>query len=98
MAALSWGARLRGLLFRRPLARDGSEGMLISPCGSVHTFGMTYPIDVVFLDRAGTVLRVCESLRPWRSAMQRGARSVIEFHGGAARLHSIKAGDVIAWK
>ncbi|MBB1088716.1 DUF192 domain-containing protein [Lysobacter sp. SG-8] len=97
-AALSWWARLRGLLFRSPLASDGSEAMLISPCGSIHTFGMGYAIDAVFVDGAGTVLGVREHVSPWRARIQKGARSVIEFHAGAARRLSIKPGDVIEWR
>ncbi|WP_407067690.1 DUF192 domain-containing protein [Marilutibacter alkalisoli] len=97
-AALSWWARLRGLLFRPPLANDGSEALLISPCASIHTFGMSYPLDVVFLDRAGSVLGVRERIRPWRACMQKGARSVIEFHAGAVQRLSIRPGDVIEWR
>ncbi|TQD45707.1 DUF192 domain-containing protein [Lysobacter aestuarii] len=97
-AALSWWARFRGLLFRAPLASDGSEAMLIEPCASIHTFGMGYALDVVFVDKAGTVVRVHEGIRPWRACMQRGARSVIEFHAGAVQRLSIRPGDVLEWK
>ena len=64
--------RLRGLL-----GRDGltpGEGLVIVPCNSVHMLGMRFPLDVLYLDRAGTVLRVLPELRPgqfgpvvWRS-------------------------------
>jgi hypothetical protein len=97
-AALSWWSRLRGLLFRRPLAADASEALLISPCSSIHTFGMSYPLDIVFLDRRGVVLGIRECIRPWRACMQKGARSVLEFHEGAIGRLSIAPGDVIEWK
>ena len=48
--------RLRGLLGRAPLGRD--EGLLLEPCGSIHTFLMRYPIDVVYLTRGMHVLEV----------------------------------------
>ena len=58
--------RARGLLLRPPLAEN--EALLLPGCASVHTFGMRYTIDVVFLDPLGRVLRVARSLRPWRVA------------------------------
>ncbi|MBK3553894.1 DUF192 domain-containing protein [Streptomyces sp. MBT61] len=48
--AASYRARTRGLL-----GRDGIEGaMMLTPCGSVHTFRMRFPIDVAYLDRKFT--------------------------------------------
>lgn len=60
----SWWGRLRGLLARPPV-RPG-EGLLLIGCGSVHTVGMTYPIDVAFLDVDGTVVRHITRLDPYR--------------------------------
>lgn len=97
-AALRWWQRLQGLLFRKRLANDGSEALLISPCSSIHTIGMVYPLDVVFLDGSGAVLSVREHLRPWRACMQRGAKSVLEFHAGAVQQLRIQPGDVIEWR
>lgn len=95
--AFGWWSRLRGLLFRRPLAADGSEALLIRPCNSIHTVGMRYALDVVFLDRGGTVLRVSEGVRPWRARIARGAHAVVELHHGAARRLAISPGDRIEW-
>lgn len=57
-------------------------------CNSVHTWLMSYPIDIVYLDDALTVTRVRSSVRPWRFSMGgRGARQVLELTAGeAARL------------
>ena len=63
VAATAW-SRARGLLGRPPLAPG--QGLLIVPCHGVHTLGMTYPIDVVHLDRAGVVRAVLTRLKPWR--------------------------------
>ncbi len=54
--ATRFTARARGLLGGPPLELD--EALLIAPCSSIHTFGMRYPIDVVFLDRNARVVRV----------------------------------------
>lgn len=84
--------RLRGLLARPPL-RPG-EALLIRPCNGVHTCGMGYPIDVVFLDRDGRVVRVVVALRPWRFVpWVRGARAAIELPAGAAAACGLLRGD-----
>jgi uncharacterized membrane protein (UPF0127 family) len=82
-------ARARGLL-----GRDALDGVLVlRPCRSVHTFGMRFPIDVVFCDRAGCVLRTVTLRRGrispvvWRSAM------VIEAGAGACADWEVRVGD-----
>jgi uncharacterized membrane protein (UPF0127 family) len=83
--------RMRGLLGRRSL-RSG-EGLLLKPAGSVHTFFMRFPIDVVFLDRDLSVLGVTPELRPWRTAGRRGARAVLELPAGEAGRRGVRPGD-----
>ena len=85
--------RMRGLLGRRDLASD--EGVLLRPAGSVHTFFMHFPIDVVFLDRDGRVLRIAPAVPPWRSVAARGARSVLEVRAGECARRGLSAGDVL---
>lgn len=63
----SFLARSRGLLNRDALAED--EGLLFVPGGSVHTLGMRFAIDVVFLSGSLTVLKVATAVRPWRIAL-----------------------------
>lgn len=82
--------RARGLLLRPPLARD--EALLIPRCASVHTFGMRYAIDIVFLDPLGRVLAVVERLTPWRVAARAGAAAVLEMPAGMARAFGIGVG------
>lgn len=76
--------RLRGLLGRREL--ETNEALHIQPCSDVHTFGMKYDLDIVFLDSAGSVLKV-DSLRPNRWSYCKGAKAVLEFKAGCALLH-----------
>jgi uncharacterized membrane protein (UPF0127 family) len=85
--------RMRGLLGRRSIGSD--EGVLLRPAGSIHTFFMRFPIDAVFLDRDGRVLRVVESIVPWRTAAARGARAVLELRAGESARRRITAGDVL---
>jgi uncharacterized protein len=85
--------RMRGLLGKRNLASH--EGVLLRPAGSVHTFFMRFPIDVVFLDRDGRVLRIAESVRPWRTAAARGAKAVLELRAGECARRRLLTGDVL---
>lgn len=68
----------------------------LQPCASVHTCGMRKPIDVVFVDRGGQVLRVCAALRPWRVAAARGATATWELPMGEAQRLGIRRGSRLA--
>lgn len=85
--------RMRGLLGRPPLgARDA---LLLSPCKQVHTFGMRYPIDVVFLDRDWRVTDVVAAMPPQRvSRINWKAHLAIELAEGTAA--QIAVGDRLA--
>jgi hypothetical protein len=82
--------RFRGLMLRKRLA-DG-EGLLLSPAGSIHTFFMRFPIDVVFADRDLTVVDVVSGLRPWRMAARRRTRVVFELPAGEAARRGVGPG------
>jgi len=73
--------RFRGLQLRRPLAPD--EGLLLTPCRSIHTHWMRFSIDVVMLDREGLVLATFANVRPWRALPGvKGTRSIVESVSG----------------
>jgi uncharacterized membrane protein (UPF0127 family) len=52
------------------------------PCRSVHTAGMRFALDLVWLDGDGGVVRVDRDVRPWRVRTCLGARSVVEARAG----------------
>jgi hypothetical protein len=89
--AASFGKRLRGLL-----GRDGippQAGLLLAGVNGVHTFGMGFPIDVLFLDRDGTILKVVPGMTPGRMARAvPGAASCLELAAGAAARHQLEPG------
>ena len=84
-------SRMRGLLGRSELGND--EGLLLKPAPSIQTFFMRFPIDAVFLDREGRVLKVQSEVRPWRFAACRGAHAALELPAGAANRRAIREGD-----
>ena len=60
---------------------------------------MRFPIDAIFVDRGGRVVRVVERLGPWRLASgARGARECIELPAGAAALSGTQAGDELSYE
>ena len=88
--------RLRGLLgLHADDFRNGS-GLWIVPCHGVHTLGMGFPIDVVYLDGSLTVVHVQRELKPWRFAPVRlQAASVLELPCRAAAETRTEVGDRI---
>jgi len=85
--------RRRGLLGRDRLGPG--EGMFLSPCFSVHTVAMRFPIDVVFLDGDGRAVHMVHALRPWRVAVSLRGRSVIELAAGRLAEAGVQIGDVL---
>jgi uncharacterized membrane protein (UPF0127 family) len=86
--------RGRGLLLRR--CPDRRTAFLLRDCSAVHTFGMTYPIDVLFCDEAGRILRIVKGLKPFRMARHGNASAVWEMRAGGAELWGWRVGDAIA--
>jgi uncharacterized membrane protein (UPF0127 family) len=75
--ARSFRTRLVGLAYRR-----ARRALLIPRCRSVHTFGMRFPLDLVWLDRDGRVLAVDRGVPPNRLRSRRDAAAVLEVPAG----------------
>src|SRR6201999_4438090 len=78
--ARGFATRLLGLAGLRRLPED--RALLIPRCRSVHTFGMRFPIDVVFLDARGRAVERRPALQPNRIASCRRAHAVVETAAG----------------
>lgn len=87
-------SRLCGLLFSPPL--QPGQGLLIVPCAAVHTAFMRFSIDVLFLDRLGTIRRIVPNLEPWRAARYTGAHQTLELAAGEAARLGLRAGQSLA--
>jgi uncharacterized membrane protein (UPF0127 family) len=91
--------RLRGLLGVRSGDFGNGSGLWIVPCHGVHTLGMGFPIDVVYLDDAKTVIHIQGDLPPWRFApVRRRAASVLELPCRTAAETRTEVGDKIEIK
>jgi uncharacterized membrane protein (UPF0127 family) len=89
--AASSTARRKGLLGRHTLA--AGEGLWIAPCESIHTCGMKFPIDVIYLDRKNRVRKTRASVAPWRLSMCFLAQSVLELPAGTIGRTQTRPGD-----
>ncbi len=84
--------RFRGLIGSKPL-RDG-DGFLIPYCQGIHTIGMSYSIDVVYLTKEGNVIMLYERLRPNRLAkVSFNAAEVLELPVGTIQRTGLTVGD-----
>jgi uncharacterized membrane protein (UPF0127 family) len=85
-----WG-RLIGLLGRSQAPRD--RALCLVGCSAIHTCFMRFPIDLIFVDRCGGVLKVVEGLRTWRAAHCPGAFAAIEAYEGFITERGLRPGD-----
>jgi uncharacterized membrane protein (UPF0127 family) len=93
----TWLSRLRGML-GRPALSPG-EGLFLTPCRSVHMYGMRFPLDVVFLDAAGIVVAAYRSLAPAsRSGWHRNAVHALELPAGTLERTGTAVDDVLGWQ
>ena len=88
--ARSWSARRDGLGGLPELPDDC--GLWIAPCRWVHTIGMGFSLDLLWLDREATVRSVVRDVGPRRQSSDWGARSVIEVASGRGETFAA------AWK
>jgi uncharacterized protein len=89
--------RLKGLLGRREL--PAGRGMLLKPANSIHTIGMKFAIDVIFLDREGRILKIIEKMPPGKiSPLVKGAHCVIETAGSELSIKPAAIGDKLFFR
>jgi uncharacterized protein len=95
LADTHW-TRLRGLLGSSERDFGNGCGLWITPSHGVHTLAMRFPIDVIYLDGAGTVIHIERELRPWRFApVRRQAASVLELPRQTVTKTQTGVGDKI---
>ncbi|MBK5211415.1 MAG: DUF192 domain-containing protein [Coriobacteriia bacterium] len=80
--ATTFISRLKGLLGMKEFPL-GVDALLLSPCNAIHTVGMGFAIDLVFLDSHNKVIRVVKNIFPGKLYVSEpGARSVLEMAAG----------------
>ena len=87
----SRASRRKGLLGRDGLSPGA--GLVLTPCNAIHTIGMRFAIDVVFLDSQGRVRKIVPNLPPWRMAVSPLSRATVELPAGALQSDDVRVGD-----
>ncbi|RQD76267.1 MAG: DUF192 domain-containing protein [Candidatus Syntrophonatronum acetioxidans] len=88
--------RLKGLLGRKGVSPG--KGIIIKPCNAVHTLGMSFPIDVVFVDKEDHICRLIEGMLPNRfSPVVKEALYVVEGPAGFGGQAGAQEGDKLKW-
>ena len=88
--------RRTGLLKHTRL--EPGEGLWIAPCEAVHTIGMKFAIDVLFLDKKRKVLKIRSGMPKWRMAGCLRAHSVLELPSGTAAATQTVPGDELEFE
>lgn len=92
----SWLSRLRGFLGRSEPERG--EGLMLVPCQHVHTYGMRFSLDLIFLDRSGRVVELVPGLPPGtRTPRVRDAYCVLELPTSTIEATRTRPGDHLVW-
>jgi uncharacterized protein len=88
-------ARLRGLARLRPDAVRPGTALLLPRTRSVHTFGMRFPLDLVWIGRDGSAVRVDSCVPPRRVRACPAAAAVLELPAGGALRARVKPGSPV---
>lgn len=91
-----WWERAAGLLRLPRLRRD--EALLIAGCRAIHTLGMRYSIDVVFINKTGAIVRIVHDLPACRFRAAWSACMTLEMGAGEAARLGFAVGQSLLWK
>jgi len=87
-------SRFKGLLGKNTL--NTGEALLIKPCNSIHSFGMRFSFDAIFVDKNNQVKHIIKNMKPCRiSPIVLSACLTLELPSGTAEKTGTKIGDYI---
>lgn len=91
IARTAW-QRSVGLIGRARM--EEGEALWLRPCNGIHTFGLRFAIDALFLDREGRALCIASHVRPCRvRGPVWGAKTVVELPAGALEKAGVRLGE-----
>lgn len=92
-------SRMKGLLGRKTFSgNDNIDALLISPCKQVHSIGMNFPFDAIYLDNTMRVIEIFENVRPCRILpFNAAAKSILEMPAGSCKNQGLEVGDVLKY-
>ncbi|MEE8234176.1 MAG: DUF192 domain-containing protein, partial [Gammaproteobacteria bacterium] len=74
------------------------QALLITSCSSVHTFGMAYPIGLVFLNKHWQVKKIVPSIVPYRMVWSFGSSMVLEMTPGTIESLNLNPDVQLLWE
>jgi len=84
--------KVKGLLGRECL--EEGQGLLFKGAGSLHTLFMRFPIDIIYTDKKGKVVKVAEAVRPFKLvAAPLRCHYALELPAGAITASNTRVGD-----
>jgi len=89
-------AAIIGLSHHRHL--PNGEGLLLYPCHSITTEPLTFPIDVIFVDRFNRISAAFSNIQPHSTATSSGAVAAIELPVGVIAHSQSKLGDQLSYR
>jgi uncharacterized membrane protein (UPF0127 family) len=96
LADRAW-LRMKGLIGRSASDFIPGNGLWIIPAEGIHTIGMSFPIDVAYLDSKDRVIRLYHQLAPMRiAAIKWKAKSVLELPAGMLLQSRTEVGDLLS--
>lgn len=85
-------SRLKGLIGKLKLEPD--QGLWVVPSSGIHTLGVLFPLDLIYLDENHRVIHVIEYFRTFRIApLRRQAASVLELPVHTIYYSQTQVGD-----
>lgn len=90
----AWGS-FRGLMLKKSI--PAGYGLLFAPAQGIHTQFMRFPIDLIFLDQDGKIVKIHDAMPPWRFDFKRAAM-VVETTAGAAAAAQLREGDQLRFE
>lgn len=91
--ARSFKKRALGLIGRHSM--DDADAICFPRCRAIHMMFMRFPIDALFIDREGRVVKIYTELKPWRFAASWSASKVLELPAGRASRYGLKRGAYV---
>jgi len=87
--------RVKGLLGKKELA--AGCGLVLKPCNAIHSYFMSFSIDVLFLNKAGRVVKALPDFKPFRlTPLYFNTCIAVELPAGVIKASGTSEGDVLS--
>ena len=98
MIAETFWQRLSGMTVRK--FSSGLDGIVFFNCNAIHTFGMQFDLDVLFVDSEEMrIVSIHNSVKPWKSVISGRKKCLtIELPAGTASENLCKPGDILEFR